>query len=70
MHCVRDPFAPFDDEPFVVLTTNEDVVDVSGPNVFIQKANALGNNSAFTSIPDGNDPYTDRARSLYGQTFD
>ncbi len=70
MHCVRDPFAPFDDGTVVVPTTNEDVVDVSGPNVFIQKANALGNNSAFTSIPDGNDPYTDRARSLYGQTFD
>lgn len=70
MHCVRDPFAPFDNGTVVVPTTNEDVVDVSGPNVFIQQANDLGNNAAFASIPDGNDPITDRARSLYGQTFD
>lgn len=70
LHCVRDPFAPFDDGTVVVPTTNEDVVDVSGANVFIQKANDLGNNALFATIPNGNDPYTDRARSLYGQTFD
>lgn len=70
MHCVRDPFAPFDDGTVVVPTTNENVVDVSGPNVFIEQANAYGNNQAFTTIPNGNDPFTDRARSLYGQTFD
>lgn len=70
LHCVRDPFAPFGDGTVVVPTTNEDVVDVSGANVFIQKAVDLGNNADFLTIPDGNDPYTDRARSLYGQTFD
>lgn len=70
IHCVRDPFAPFDDGTVVVPTTNEDVVDVSGANVFIPAANDFGNNSAFSNIPDGNDPYTDRARSLYGQSFE
>jgi len=69
IHCIRDPFAPFDDGTVVVPTTNENVVDVSGGNVFIQAANDLGNNDAFNEIPDG-DPFTDRARSLYGQTFD
>ena len=69
IHCIRDPFAPFDDGTVVVPTTNENVVDVSGGNVFIQAANDLGNNDVFANIPDG-DPYTDRARSLYGQTFD
>lgn len=70
LHAIRDPFAPFDDGTVVVPTTNENVVDVSGANVFIQKAFELGNNDAFKNIPDGHDPYTDRARSLYGETFD
>lgn len=69
IHAVRDPFAPFGDGTVVVPTTNENVVDVSGGNVFIQTAVDLGNNDAFKDIPDG-DPFTDRARSLYGQTFD
>lgn len=69
IHAIRDPFAPFDDGTVVVPTTNENVVDVSGGNVFIQAAADFGNNDAFINIPDG-DPYTDRARSLYGQTFD
>jgi hypothetical protein len=69
IHCIRDPFAPFDDGTVVVPTTNENVVDVSGGNVFIQTAKDLGNNNAFAFMPDG-DPFTDRARSLYGETFD
>lgn len=69
IHAVRDPFAPFDNGTVVVPTTNENVVDVSGGNVFVQTAVILGNNDAFKDIPDG-DPFTDRARSLYGQTFD
>jgi hypothetical protein len=69
IHCIRDPFAPFDDGTVVVPTTNENVVDVSGGNVFIQTATDLGNNNAFAFMPAG-DPYTDRARSLYGETFD
>ena len=70
LHTVRDPFAPFGNGTVVVPTTNEDVVDVSGANIFIQKAVDVGNNADFLTIPEGNDPYTDRARSLYGQTFD
>lgn len=69
IHCIRDPFAPFDDGTVVVPTTNENVVDVSGGNVFIQKAMDLGNNDAFAYMPAG-DPFTDRARSLYDETFD
>ncbi|RLD26868.1 MAG: hypothetical protein DRI54_02070 [Bacteroidetes bacterium] len=68
-HCVRDPFAPFNNGMVVVPTTNENVVPVSGGNVFIRKANEFGNNDAFADIPDG-DAYTDHARSTYGQTYD
>lgn len=67
-HCIRDPFAPFDAGTVIVPTTNEDVVDVHGSNFFIQKANDEGNNDVFADFPS--DPYTDRARSLYGQTYD
>jgi len=64
-HAVRDDFAPFGDGTVIVPTTQEDVVDVSGSNVFIQAANDFGNNDVFADIPDG-DPFTDQARSLYG----
>lgn len=67
-HCVRDPFAPFDQGTVIVPTTNEDVVDVHGSNFFIQKAVDAGNNDAFVDFPS--DPYTDRARSLYGETLE
>ena len=67
-HCVRDPFAPFDHGMVVVPTTNENVVEVDGGNVFIRKANAFGNNDAFADIPG--DAYTDAARSTYGQTYE
>jgi hypothetical protein len=69
IHCVRDPFAPFNEGTVIVPTTNGQVVDVSGSNQFIQQANDFGNNDVFANIPDG-DPFTDRARSLYGETFD
>ncbi len=69
LHCVRDPFAPFDDGTVVVPTTNENVVDVSGANVFMQVASDMGNNNAFKNFPAG-DPYTDRARSIYGDTYE
>lgn len=69
LNCVRDDFAPFTEGTVVVPTTNEDVVDVHGANFFIQKANDLGNNDVFADIPDG-DPFTDRARSLYGTTWE
>lgn len=68
VHCVRDPFAPFDNGTVVVPTTQDDVVDVSGANVFIEKANRLGNNSSFTS-QTFNDPITLAARARYGVTY-
>ena len=64
-HAIRDDFAPFDDGTVIVPTTQEDVVEVSGANVFIQTANDFGNNDVFSDIPNG-DPYTDKARSFYG----
>jgi hypothetical protein len=67
-HTIRDPFAPFDEGMVVVPTTNENVVPVHGANFFIQKANDLGNNDAFADLES--DPYTDAARSHYGQTYD
>lgn len=69
IHCVRDPFAPFNEGTVIVPTTNGQVVDVSGSNQFIQQANDFGNNDVFADIPGG-DVFTDRARSLYGETFD
>ncbi len=69
LHCVRDPFAPFGDGTVVVPTTNENVVDVSGANVFMQQAVALGNNYSFVNFPSG-DPFTDRARATYGVTYE
>ncbi len=67
-HCVRDPFAPFGEGTVIVPTTNEDVVDVQGPNVFIPKANAFGNNASYQGFTY-NDPYTMVARSRYGKTY-
>jgi len=69
INCVRDAAAPFNEGTVIVGVTNEDVVDVHGPNIFIQAANDFGNNDAFASIPDG-DAFTDRARSLYGETVE
>jgi acetyl esterase/lipase len=68
-HAVRDPFAPFDEGTVVVPTTNEQVVDVQGANVFIAKANAVGNNTAMNAATY-NDPYSAVARAKYGVTYD
>lgn len=68
-HSVRDDFAPFTEGTVIVTTTNEPVVDVMGSNYFIQKANDLGNNDVFASIPDG-DVYTDAARAMYGSSYE
>jgi hypothetical protein len=68
-HAVRDDFAPFTEGTVIVPTTNEPVVDVMGSNFFIQKANDLGNNDVFASIPSG-DVYTDAARALYGTSHE
>ncbi len=67
-HCVRDPFAPFDAGTVIVPTTQEDVVDVVGANVFMEKVNSLGNNSSYTS-QTYNDPITLKARSRYGVRY-
>ena len=67
--CLRDPYAPFDHGMVVVPTTNENVVEVDGGNIAIQRANNLGNNDAFADIPDGDD-YTDAARATYGVEYD
>lgn len=68
-HTVFDPFAPFTEGIVIVPTTGGPVVPVQGSNMVQQLANDYGNNDAFASLPDG-DPYTDRARSLYGTTID
>lgn len=68
IHAVRDPFAPFGDGTVVVPTTQDDVVDVSGANVFIPKANNLGNNAAFLN-KSFNDPITLAARGRYSVTY-
>jgi acetyl esterase/lipase len=69
VHCIRDPFAPFNDGIVVVPTTQGDVVDVQGANVFIANANAKGLNNAYRNVLFFGDPYTTRARSLYNQTY-
>ncbi|MFT5512593.1 MAG: hypothetical protein ACI8SE_000991 [Bacteroidia bacterium] len=66
--CIRDPFAPFHDGTVIVPTTQEDVVDVTGANVYMSKANSLGLNDVFKDM--GNDPFTTVARNKYGKTFD
>ena len=68
-HSVRDAFAPFSEGTVIVPTTNEDVVDVQGGNLYVQKANSLGNNDAIKNIK-ANDAYTAAARALYGQEVD
>ena len=66
-HTIRDDFAPFTIGDVIVPTTQEIVVEVQGSNWFIQKANDYGNNDVFKNL--GSDPYSDRARSLYGSTW-
>ncbi len=65
LQTVFDPFAPFGEGTVIVPTTGEQVVDVQGSNVFMQLVNTYGNNSSFANLV-GNDPYTTRARNLYG----
>lgn len=68
-HAVRDGYAPFENGIVIVPTTNEDVVEVQGPNLFIKRANDFGNNAAFFNTQFFEDPYTDRARSVYGNAY-
>ena len=66
-HTVFDPFAPFTEGIVIVPTTGGPVVPVHGSNFFMEVVDQFGNNDAFASLPDG-DPFTDRARDLYGST--
>ncbi len=65
-HTVFDPFAPFTEGIVIVPTTGEQVVPVQGSNFFMELVNQYGNNASFANMVG--DPYTDRARSLYGTT--
>lgn len=65
---VRDPFAPFGEGTVVVPTTQDDVVDVMGANIFQKKANDLGNNNAWIN-ETFNDPISMAARGRYGNTY-
>jgi hypothetical protein len=70
MHSVRDPFAPFGYGLVIVPPPiNQPVVEVDGANNTIMRAQRLGINSVFASIPSS-DPYTTKARSLYNRTID
>jgi hypothetical protein len=68
IQCVRDQFAPFTHGWVIVTTTGEQVVEVQGPNIWMKKANALGNNAPFYNNT-WTDPYTTAAKSRYGQTY-
>lgn len=64
-HSVNDPFAPYTNGTVIVPTTGQPVVDVSGSNYIITKANALGNNNSFHT-PPFTDVYTTRANAING----
>jgi dienelactone hydrolase len=65
-HTVFDPFAPFTEGIVIVPTTGGPVVPVQGSNFFMQLVNDYGNNASFAAL--ASDPWTDRARALYGST--
>ena len=57
-HVTNDPFAPYGDGPVYVPTIPPQfVVDVSGSQTVVIKANALGNNNCFNTA-GFTDPYT------------
>ncbi|MBK6830710.1 MAG: T9SS type A sorting domain-containing protein [Flavobacteriales bacterium] len=66
-HTVFDPFAPFTEGIVIVPTTGGPVVPVQGSNLFMTLVNDYGNNASFAPLPS-TDPYTARARALYGTT--
>jgi hypothetical protein len=68
-HSIRDGYAPFEQGIVIVPTTNENVVEVQGANVWMKRANDLGVNNAFANLSFVGDPYTARARSMYGQSY-
>ncbi len=64
-HCVADPFVPFDHAPIIAPGLAAYMMHSHGSEVLVRRNNVVGNNALFTEIPGG-DPYTDRARILYG----
>ncbi len=69
LQCVRDPFAPYTYGTVIVPTTNENVVDVFGGGLFIDKAVRLGNNCAFDDPTEFTDVYSTAARARYNTTI-
>ena len=65
-HTTFDPYAPFTEGIVIVPTTGGPVVPVQGSNLFMDLVNSYGNNNAFSTLSP--DPFTDRARALYGTT--
>ena len=65
MHAVFDPFMPLAAGTIINRIGGDAVIPVHGPELFQAAANTYGNNVSFTGLLDG-DPYTDRARDLYG----
>lgn len=49
-HVVSDPFAPYNDGPVIVPTTNEFVVNVSGSLTSVQRANQVGINDVLAPV--------------------
>lgn len=66
---VRDPFGPYRNGIVVVPTTMGNVVEVQGAGIFIDRANRLGNNAAFSNASMFTDPVSNQARSWYYQTI-
>lgn len=64
-HPVFDQSTPFAEGGLIMGGTDEEVLAVHGSDLFQQVASAYGNNASFAGLPDG-DPFTDRARDLYG----
>ncbi len=64
-HVVSDPFAPYGDGPVIVPTTGDFVVDVSGSQTVITRANSFNNNACFANA-GFTDPLTVYANSVNG----
>ncbi len=68
-HCLRDPYAPFMHGDVLTPPNADFVVEVQGAGEYMKKVNAKGNNASFYNKP-WTDPYTAKARSTYGNTYD
>ena len=67
-HPIFDQFTPFTEGTAITSVNGDGILPVHGPDLFQQLANAYGNNASFAGLPDG-DPFTDRARDLYGTSL-